>query len=88
MKRFFYAIEESTKRGYNIKVTVYTLGRSNGKSYFTQIGEEHASTAAYYGTAAMAANIIHNKLGYKLTEDRYSLIRKDIELVELPCQGF
>ena len=81
MKKFIAITKESSqKKGYNRTVTVYQV-KNNDLVYIGY--DDEVDTAAYMGDYAVACHIIHNKLGHKLSDDKYSLASKNIKITRL-----
>lgn len=81
MKKFIAITKDSSsKKGYNRTVTVYRV-KNNDLVYIGY--DDEINTAAYMGDYAIACHVINRVLGHKLSDDRYSLVSKDIKITRL-----
>lgn len=81
MKKFIAITKESSnKKGYNLTVTVYQV-KNNELVYIGY--DDEINTASYMGDYAIACHIIHDKLGHKLSKDKYNLASKNIKISRL-----
>ncbi len=73
-KSYIFTREESSKRGFNVYISVYRITRNI--PHF--IGDTHVNTASYYGDRATACQIISEVENMKM-RDSYNLVT-DIHL--------
>jgi hypothetical protein len=80
LKRFYFSVGDSPKRGYNRRIDVFCLERKTGLP--VALGYIDVNTASYKGDHASACYVIHKACGYRMT-DGYSLDRKDVLLYQV-----
>ena len=85
MKKYFIkTTNNSSKRGYNRTVTIYTQNKDGSFNFIAE--DEFINTASYRGDEAVASKLLHDKYNYKWNpkDVNYSLLSKSVKLIFLP----
>ena len=79
-KLFFYKSEVSPMPGYNLRITVFMIRRSDGMP--KRLGYADRNTAGYKGSEGTACDVISEVFNYK-RKDGYHFDRKDVHIWEV-----
>lgn len=75
MKKYYYILKETKKRGYNVEQVIY-LHKKDGIEY---IGDNYYNTASYRGAESEAFNFLKENGFFKLTKKQ----EKELTEIEL-----